>query len=87
MLPCFPSCCIALAVHLQVKYVGNVHGDEPSGRQLLLMLAEHICLEHSAPQTTAVGSSPSKALLQRVRLFLIPTLNPDGFDAHTRENK
>ena len=63
------------------KYVGNVHGDEPSGRQLLLALAEHLCMAHA-------GKVPAVLrLLGAVGLFIIPTMNPDGFDAHIRENR
>ena len=63
------------------KYVGNVHGDEPSGRQLLLALAEHLCVAHA-------GKVPAVLrLLGAVGLFIIPTMNPDGFDAHIRENR
>lgn len=63
------------------KYVGNVHGDEPSGRQLLLALAEHLCAAHAGKQPAVLR------LLGEVGLFIIPTMNPDGFDAHVRENR
>jgi len=63
----------------QFKYVGNIHGDEPSGRQLLLVLAERLCAGYP--------SEPSiKKLVDSVELYLIPTLNPDGYAAHRREN-
>ncbi|KAF5842639.1 hypothetical protein DUNSADRAFT_6109 [Dunaliella salina] len=63
----------------ELKYVANIHGDEPSGRQLLLALAEKICTEYSS-------NSLVKKLVDNLHLFLIPTINPDGFRMRRREN-
>ncbi len=49
-------------------------------RQLLLLLAEKLCAEY-----THVGSA-SQQLVSKVRLVLIPTLNPDGYGKRTRYN-
>ena len=58
----------------------NMHGDEPTGRQLTLALAEWLCGSH--------GSDPRAArLLGDALLYLLPTMNPDGFAAHRRENR
>ncbi|KAJ9509523.1 hypothetical protein QJQ45_001970 [Haematococcus lacustris] len=65
----------------EVKLVGNVHGDEPSGRQLLLQLAEHICHGYRTNDSTVLQ------LLAFVKLSIIPTLNPDGFEMHHRGNR
>jgi len=56
------------------RYVGNVHGDEPLGRQLLPALAEFLCAGGDEELAGDV-----EALLQGVRLHLMPTMNPDGF--------
>ena len=54
---------------------------QPSGRQLLLALADHLCKAH-------VNQDPKiLRLLETVSLFIIPTMNPDGFDAHDRANR
>lgn len=52
----------------------------PYRRQLLLMLAERLCQGY--PSEKGV-----KHLVDSVELFIIPTMNPDGFAAHRRENK
>lgn len=66
------------ATHL----VANVHGDEVIGRELLLRLAWHL--------TESYASGNAEAQLQRLmentRIFLIPCMNPDGFELKTRAN-
>ena len=58
----------------------NMHGDEPTGRQLTLALAEWLCGSR--------GSDPRAArLLDDALLYLLPTMNPDGFAGHRRENR
>lgn len=58
-------------------WVGNMHGNEPTGRVLLLSLALHL-------------ASSKNALVQKVRnrmhTIIIPTMNPDGFKAADRNN-
>ena len=63
------------------RYIGNLHGDEPSGRQLLLALADHFCRAYVSKDAGVLR------LLGAVGIFIIPTMNPDGFDAHVRENR
>ncbi len=50
-------------------------------RQLLLLLAETLCAEYKQPGTAA------HTLLSSFKLVLVPSMNPDGFSAHRRENK
>ena len=57
-----------------------MHGDEPTGRQLTLALAEWLCGSR--------GSDPRAArLLDEAILYLLPTMNPDGFASRRRENR
>mmetsp|Transcript_26432 Transcript_26432/g.57658 ORF Transcript_26432/g.57658 Transcript_26432/m.57658 type:complete len:493 (+) Transcript_26432:213-1691(+) len=62
------------------RMVGNIHGDEPAGRQLLLLLAEVLCEGYNSKNATLT------ALVRNMHLVLIPTMNPDGFSRKTREN-
>lgn len=81
----------ARAPRPNVKYVAGLHGDEPSGRQLLLALVEYVCA-HSAPAGAAGAPPPHArdervaALLARVALHVAPALNPDGFVVRSRVN-
>lgn len=68
---------------VKVLLMGNIHGNEISGRQLLKKLVESfqnlICnkkLEKEKPNTFKIV----KNLLQEMVLTIIPSVNPDGFD-------
>lgn len=62
----------------QVKLVANMHGDEALGRQLLVRLARELVAGW------ARGDPRARRLLGATDLFLLPSLNPDGF-ARARE--
>ena len=64
-----------------VKLLGNTHGDEPAGREIVASLAEWLC-ERWARKDDVQATS----LLRDARLLLVPTLNPDGFEKHRRGN-
>ncbi|XP_037920514.1 carboxypeptidase M isoform X2 [Hermetia illucens] len=55
-----------------VKYVGNIHGNEPVGRELLLHLIEYFVTNyHTDPYV--------KWLLDNTRIHILPSMNPDGY--------
>ncbi|KAK7391212.1 hypothetical protein VNO78_19624 [Psophocarpus tetragonolobus] len=61
------------------KYIGNVHGDEPVGRELLVFLANWLCENHlKDPLATLI--------VENVHLHLLPSMNPDGFSLRKRGN-
>ncbi|KAF4365904.1 hypothetical protein G4B88_008377 [Cannabis sativa] len=61
------------------KYIGNVHGDEPVGRELLMLLANWICDNYL--------KDPSATLIvERTHLHILPSMNPDGFSLRRRGN-
>lgn len=85
-LPCSPLWALEIADHPgqaepepAVKYVGNVHGDEPTGRALTLALAEWLCANHKSDPR-------AKRIVTSMHLWLVPSMNPDGFDARSRGN-
>ena len=54
------------------RYVGNMHGDETVGRQLLIYLAEYLLQQY--------GRNPRiTRLVDNTDIYLMPTMNPDGF--------
>eukprot|EP00882_Tetradesmus_deserticola_P011128 GHRQ01011767.1.p1 GENE.GHRQ01011767.1~~GHRQ01011767.1.p1 ORF type:complete len:333 (+),score=114.99 GHRQ01011767.1:504-1502(+) len=61
------------------KYVGNMHGNEPSGRMLLPQLAEWLCSNYESNDT-------AQRLVDGLHTHLLVTMNPDGFAARKREN-
>ncbi|XP_008313573.1 carboxypeptidase M [Cynoglossus semilaevis] len=58
----------------EFKYVGNMHGNEVLGRELLLHLADELVQGYRS------GESWSVQLLNSTRIHVLPTMNPDGFD-------
>ena len=50
-----------------VKMVANMHGNEPVGRELLVHLAKYIL-------------RLKREILETTDLYILPTMNPDGFE-------
>nr|XP_039254001.1 carboxypeptidase D-like [Styela clava] len=57
----------------KVKLVGNMHGDETIGREILIYLAQHLLGKYETDDR-------AKYIVDNVRLFIMPSLNPDGFE-------
>jgi len=64
---------------LMVKLVANMHGDEAVGREMLVALAQHLAVNYATDKRV-------QNLLKSVEIHLVPTMNPDGFEAVKREN-
>jgi carboxypeptidase D len=57
----------------EFKYVGNMHGNEVVGREVLLLLINHL-LENYNTSTTI------SKLINETRIHIMPNMNPDGYE-------
>ncbi|KAF8697640.1 hypothetical protein HU200_035829 [Digitaria exilis] len=61
------------------KFIGNVHGDEPVGREVLMHLANWLCNKYlKDPLATLI--------VENMHLHILPAMNPDGFALRWRGN-
>ena len=76
---------------LRFGFIGNMHGDEPVGREIAMEVGRWVCERATTTrETTSEAETRERALAKRLvneaTLFVVPTVNPDGFAAKTRGN-
>ena len=64
----------------EVRYISTMHGDEIIGVEMCLMLVDHLLSNYDpAPPVTQIDR-----IIEEVDLWIVPLMNPDGFDRSPR---
>jgi hypothetical protein len=66
-------------VEPEFKYISSMHGDEITGRELMLRFAEEMLSQASS-------NSLYKELITKTEIFIMPSMNPDGSELRQRGN-
>ena len=64
----------------EMKYIGNVHGNEVIGREILLQLIKKLCESYN--KDTELTN-----LIDKTRIHILPSMNPDGYEMAATRRK
>ena len=70
----------SLSERPKVLYIANMHGNETAGRELMLRLIKYLAEEYE-------NNPRIQNILNQTQIFIMPSMNPDGFENQRRGNQ
>lgn len=67
----------------EIRIISTIHGDEKVGTVMCLNLIEWLLSRYGTADADGVRAT---ALVDATEIWLVPLMNPDGYEAHTRYN-
>jgi murein tripeptide amidase MpaA len=67
---------VHLPLRPEAKYIGNMHGNEVAGKEVLIYFIEYLLNNQNSDPNVDY-------LLKNTRIHIMPSMNPDGLEAST----
>ena len=68
----YDNLCFSPLGEPEFRYTAGLHGNEATGREMVLLLMQYLCKEYRD------GNPRVRRLVEGIRTHLVPSLNPDG---------
>jgi len=70
-----------------VKYIGNIHGNEAVGRELLIQFAKYLLESYSSSShSSSENVAAIRKLIETTDIHILPSMNPDGFEQSLKKD-
>ena len=70
-----------------VKYIGNIHGNEAVGKELLIQFAKYLLETYSSSShSSSANAAAIRKLIETTDIHILPSMNPDGYEQSLKKD-